>query len=91
MTKEEREKAIKVLDDMKVKIDIPKAAVMQHDKNWALDCAIKVLKQEPCDDCISREEVLSIYDEWFATCDRNGGYIPACSLRVGTSSAATAR
>ncbi len=47
MTREEREKAIRILDDMKVKIDIPKAAVMQNDKNWALDMAIKSLKQEP--------------------------------------------
>ncbi len=118
MTREEREKAIEVLNDMKVKIDIPKAAVTQRNKNWALDCAIKVLKQEPCssekpnrseiptgsttkkcttcayreidgkphemckscicgnrykqdscEDCISREEVLQIYDEWFSTCN----------------------
>lgn len=47
MTREEREKAIRILDDMKVKIDIPKAAVMQNDKNWALDMAIKALEQEP--------------------------------------------
>ncbi len=50
MTREE--KAIRVLDDMKVKIDIPKAAVTQIDKNWALDMAIEALKQEPCCNCI---------------------------------------
>lgn len=43
MTREERDKAIRVLEDMKVKIDIPKAAVMQNNKNWALDMAIKEL------------------------------------------------
>lgn len=37
--------AIKVLDDMKVKIDLPKAAIMQNKKNEALDMAIQVLKQ----------------------------------------------
>ena len=47
MTREERKKAIEVLDDMKVKIDIPEAAKMQKDKNWALDIAIKALEQEP--------------------------------------------
>ena len=48
MTREERKKAIKVLDNMKVKIDVPKAAKMtKNDKNWALDVAIKALSQEP--------------------------------------------
>lgn len=47
MTRDERKKAIKMLNDMKVKIDIPKAAKMQKDKNWALDIAIKTLEQEP--------------------------------------------
>ena len=56
MTREERKKAIEVLDDMKVKIDIPKAAKTQNDRNWALDVAIKALEQEPCDDAISRED-----------------------------------
>jgi len=55
MTRKERKKAIEVLDDMKVKIGIPKAAKMQNDKNWALDMAIKALSQEPCDDCIFEE------------------------------------
>lgn len=54
MTEKERKKAIEVLDDMKVKIDIPKAAKTQNDRNWALGIAIQVLSQEPCDDAISR-------------------------------------
>ena len=41
MTKEE---ASAILDDMKVKIDIPHAAVMQHKRNEALDMAISALK-----------------------------------------------
>jgi hypothetical protein len=58
MTKEERKKAIEVLDDMKVKIDIPKAAKTQNDRNWALDVAIQALSQEPCNDAVSRQAVL---------------------------------
>lgn len=68
MTREEREKAIRILDDMKVKIDIPKAAVMQNDKNWALDMAIKALEQEPCEDSVSRQAVKDIiYEECSGT------------------------
>ena len=58
MTREERKKAIEVLNDMKVKIDIPKAAKTQNDRNWALDVAIKALEQEPSEDAISREALL---------------------------------
>lgn len=43
MTKEE---ACAVLDDMKVKIDIPHAAVMQRKRNEALDMAISALSTE---------------------------------------------
>ena len=39
------EEAINVLDDMKVKIRIPKSAETQHKKNEALNLAIKVLEQ----------------------------------------------
>ena len=58
MTEKERKKAIEVLDDMKVKINIPKAAKTQNDRNWALDEAINALsqEQESCDDAISRSE-----------------------------------
>jgi hypothetical protein len=55
MTREERNKAIRILDDMKVKIGIPKAAVTQIDKNWALDMAIKALEQEPVIDKVRAE------------------------------------
>ncbi len=66
MTREEKDKAIRVLDDMKVKIDIPKAAVTQLDKNWALDMAIEALKQEPCEDAISRAELKKWLDMNFS-------------------------
>jgi len=74
MTREERKKAIKVLDDMKVKIDVPKAAKMQNDKNWALDMAIKALEQEPCEDAISREDKKHIdgFKYWCETNEENG-------------------
>lgn len=40
-----REEAKEVLDDMKVKIDIPKSAVTQHKRNEALDMAISALSE----------------------------------------------
>ena len=40
-----REEAIEILDDMKVKIDIPHVAVMQRKRNVALDMAILALKE----------------------------------------------
>lgn len=76
MTKKERKKAIEVLDDMKVKIDIPKAAKTQNDRNWALDVAIQALSQQPCDDAVSREAVI----EWF----ENATYEDICEA-VGTN------
>jgi len=42
-----REEIVNILDDMKVKIDIPKAAKTQINRNKALDRAIKALEQEP--------------------------------------------
>lgn len=38
------EEAIKVLEDMKIKIHIPKQAIIQRKKNEALDLAIQALK-----------------------------------------------
>lgn len=38
------EETIKVLDDMKIKIDIPKSAITQRKRNEALDKAIKALE-----------------------------------------------
>ena len=69
MTREEHKKAIEVLDDMKVKIDIPKAAKTQNDRNWALDVAIQALSQEPtyyppCIDCNKKmDEIRRAYDK----------------------------
>ena len=54
MTKEEKEKIIEILDSMKVKIAVPKSAVMQNQKNWALDKAIKLIETQPCEDAVTR-------------------------------------
>jgi hypothetical protein len=53
-----REEAITYLEDAKIKFKIPKAAVTARKTNEALDMAIKVLEQQPCEDCISREDAL---------------------------------
>ena len=44
MKKLSQEEAVKVLEGMKVKIEIPKAAVTQWERNTALDMAIEALK-----------------------------------------------
>jgi len=41
-----KQEAIKVLDSMKVKIDIPKAIISQHQKNEAIDMAIDALQDD---------------------------------------------
>ena len=41
------EKAIMCLEDMKIKVPIPKAARQARENNEALDVAIKALKNEP--------------------------------------------
>lgn len=51
------EEIIDVLDDMKVKIKIPRAAVTQHKRNAALDEAIKRFK-EPHIRVLGRTEVV---------------------------------
>ena len=57
-----RKEAAKVLEDMKVKIEIPKAAVTQWKRNTALDMAIEALKYSGVpnsSDCISRKAAIS--------------------------------
>ena len=53
------EEIIEVLDDMKVKIQIPEAAVTQLKRNAALDEAIKRFKQ-PNIKILSKEEAVTI-------------------------------
>ena len=72
MKKLSQEEAVKVLEDMKVKIEIPKAAVTQWKRNTALDMAIKALEQPEqrsfsCgqeNDTISRQAALEIMAKW---------------------------
>ena len=39
------EEVIQILDDMKVKINVPKQAITQNKRNQALDMAIQALKE----------------------------------------------
>ena len=61
--------AIEYLDDMKVKIKIPKAAVQARKNNEALDMAIKALEQEPtsfqwCTDCKEYDQEKHCCHRW---------------------------
>lgn len=64
-----REETIKIFKD--------KIKTMEHGAiccNFGIDkdaftLAIQALEQKPCEDAISREAVLKIYDEWFANCN----------------------
>ena len=61
MKKLSQEESAKVLEDMKVKMEIPKAAVTQWKKNTALDMAIEALKHSEVpnsSDCISRQDAI---------------------------------
>lgn len=63
MTREEKQKAIDTL-----KISAPIMAVTQEEFNDYIQTINQVmdwLEQEPCDDCISREEALNIVHKYF--------------------------
>lgn len=47
--------AIAILEDMKVKIDIPQAAVTQRKRNEAIEMAIRSLTNDECVDAIMNE------------------------------------
>ena len=57
-----REEAIEILEEVKMLDD----SVYQYNNMYlqALDMAIKVLAQEPCEDAIRREELLKAIDTW---------------------------
>ena len=66
MKKLSQEEAAKVLEDMKVKIEIPKAAVTQWKRNTALDMAIEALKHSEVpnsSDTISRQDAIKFFTE----------------------------
>lgn len=52
--------AIEILDSMKVKIDIPNAAVTQRKRNEALEMAIRSLTNDECVDAIMNEVMKKI-------------------------------
>jgi hypothetical protein len=62
-----RKEAAKVLEDMKVKIEIPEAAVTQWIRNTALDMAIEALKYSEfpnTSDLVSRKAVREMVATW---------------------------
>lgn len=68
MKKLSRKEAAKVLEDMKVKIEIPKAAVTQWKRNTALDMAIEALKYSGVpnsSDSISRRAAIDAARDWY--------------------------
>ena len=58
---------ISILDDMKVKIDIPKAAVMQNNKNYALDMAKDTMRKYQ-----KIVDIVSLNAEEFKQCGLKG-------------------
>lgn len=74
MTREEAAKILKLERDSWRKN--PKLKVDQRLYD-ALDVAIKALEQKPCEDCISREELLKAIDTWDKFgCDADNKLIP---------------
>lgn len=70
MTNEERDLTLEYLKEMQEKYIEGYGYEAHPLPEWyALDEAIKALEQQPCEDCISREAVLNIFNEWFATCN----------------------
>lgn len=54
----EREEALEELKEIRFNLNYKVNGTSRFDK--ALDMAIKLLEQEPCEDCISRQDVLDI-------------------------------
>jgi hypothetical protein len=75
------EKAIMCLEDMKIKVPIPKAAKQARENNEALDVAIKALAEsehgtnlaEVGTDCISRQQAIEALAKFvpYAICDES--------------------
>ncbi len=78
-----REEAIKVLDSIKVKIDIPKAIKSQHQKNEAIDMAIEAINrveelEELFAEMLEQAKSESKDDDWIPASDppkENANYI----------------
>jgi len=61
MTREEREKAIYLLDNLRGMIEDNQG----NDYDFALKKGIEALAQEPCEDAVSRKKLLKIYEDRF--------------------------
>ena len=75
------EKAIMCLEDMKIKVPIPKAAKQARENNEALDVAIKALKNEP--HWIPVTERLPEVGESVLICDAYGDICTGYRTRSG--------
>lgn len=42
---------------------------IDHLRKYIIKLETQIVEQETCEDCIDREAVLKIYDEWFASCN----------------------
>lgn len=75
MRKLSRREAAEILDDMKIKIEIPKAAVTQWNRNAALDMAIELLNYS------------EIPNSWILCSERlpedGGDYLVTISIDLG--------
>lgn len=61
MTREEQEKAIDLLDNLRGMIEDNQG----NDYDFALKKGIEALAQEPCEDAVSRKKLLKIYEDRF--------------------------
>lgn len=78
MTREEAVKRIKMILEECTEDEIAECYVTPYDAD-ALDMAIKALKQEPCEDCISRQAAIDVlrtcYDTETVTYTNGNEYI----------------
>lgn len=91
-----RKEALEILSGMKVKIKIPKAAVMQNKRNAALDMAVEALKcseilsaetgKNNCDEtnggCISKRAVAELLNDWLLCLNENCHKQSASDLKM---------
>lgn len=71
MTREEREKAIDLLDNLRGMIEDNQG----NDYDFAMKKGIEALAQEPCEDAVSRKFMQKLGATCIATRDKNGKLI----------------
>ena len=77
------EKAIMCLEDMKIKIPIPKAAKQARENNEALDVAIKALKNEPHWIPVTKDTPTEDDDYWCTFDAETGRFVDWCGWYKG--------